>query len=98
MLCTTASTMRDFTLGQLSMSIGLVELGYEADTCCTLVPYPTGRISKPYYWLLRSFAPTGNGQTAKWCWQGQKYLRSEEHTSELQSLTNIVCSLLLEKQ
>ncbi len=78
MLCTTASTMRDFTLGQLSMSIGLVELGYEADTCCTLVPYPTGRISKPYYWLLRSFAPTGNGQTAKWCWQGQKYLRYQE--------------------
>src|SRR5438046_4475412 len=26
------------------------------------------------------------------------YLRSEEHTSELQSLTNIVCRLLLEKK
>src|ERR1019366_5567833 len=33
-------------------------------------------------------------------WQAQKrfyLLRSEEHTSELQSLTNLVCSLLLEK-
>src|SRR5438093_6917051 len=26
-----------------------------------------------------------------------KWLRSEEHTSELQSLTNLVCRLLLEK-
>src|SRR5438093_7489739 len=28
----------------------------------------------------------------------EKSLRSEEHTSELQSLTNIVCRLLLEKK
>src|SRR5437016_11335954 len=28
----------------------------------------------------------------------QDYLRSEEHTSELQSLTNLVCRLLLEKK
>src|SRR5438046_8398665 len=27
-----------------------------------------------------------------------KWLRSEEHTSELQSLTNLVCRLLLEKK
>src|ERR1019366_8448612 len=27
-----------------------------------------------------------------------KYIRSEEHTSELQSLTNLVCRLLLEKK
>src|SRR5437016_10252762 len=27
-----------------------------------------------------------------------RYLRSEEHTSELQSLTNLVCRLLLEKK
>src|SRR5437016_10988324 len=28
----------------------------------------------------------------------QVYFRSEEHTSELQSLTNLVCRLLLEKK
>src|SRR5438046_8136878 len=28
----------------------------------------------------------------------REYLRSEEHTSELQSLTNLVCRLLLEKK
>src|SRR5262249_62280198 len=29
---------------------------------------------------------------------GRECLRSEEHTSELQSLTNLVCRLLLEKK
>src|SRR5437016_10211456 len=29
---------------------------------------------------------------------GSKRIRSEEHTSELQSLTNLVCRLLLEKK
>src|SRR5438046_8040516 len=29
---------------------------------------------------------------------GRIFLRSEEHTSELQSLTNLVCRLLLEKK
>src|SRR5438093_5407385 len=29
---------------------------------------------------------------------GSRHCRSEEHTSELQSLTNIVCRLLLEKK
>src|SRR5258706_10182116 len=29
---------------------------------------------------------------------GTQYERSEEHTSELQSLTNLVCRLLLEKK
>src|SRR5438093_10171360 len=33
------------------------------------------------------------------CWNWQAiYDRSEEHTSELQSLTNLVCRLLLEKK
>jgi len=31
-------------------------------------------------------------------WQAIYFLRSEEHTSELQSLTNLVCRLLLEKK
>src|SRR5438093_11516093 len=35
-------------------------------------------------------APAGRSRTARW--------RSEEHTSELQSLTNLVCRLLLEKK
>src|SRR5437016_14660189 len=30
--------------------------------------------------------------------QQQRHVRSEEHTSELQSLTNLVCRLLLEKK
>src|SRR5438046_7106679 len=31
-------------------------------------------------------------------WCDGKFARSEEHTSELQSLTNLVCRLLLEKK
>src|SRR5690606_42124668 len=31
-------------------------------------------------------------------WQGEALLRSEEHTSELQSRENLVCRLLLEKK
>src|SRR2546427_10742096 len=31
-------------------------------------------------------------------WHGSFYLRSEEHTSELQSQSNLVCRLLLEKK
>src|SRR5262249_62183278 len=30
--------------------------------------------------------------------RGDEHVRSEEHTSELQSLTNLVCRLLLEKK
>src|SRR5258706_2892624 len=37
----------------------------------------------------------GNGGQAH---RGQRECRSEEHTSELQSLTNLVCRLLLEKK
>src|SRR5258705_4876971 len=32
------------------------------------------------------------------CWISKRALRSEEHTSELQSLRHLVCRLLLEKK
>src|SRR2546427_2313532 len=35
---------------------------------------------------------------AGWCTEPSVRLRSEEHTSELQSQSNIVCRLLLEKK
>src|SRR5262249_60075764 len=35
------------------------------------------------------------GRTRRW---RQRHRRSEEHTSELQSLTNLVCRLLVEKK
>src|ERR1019366_10610059 len=34
----------------------------------------------------------------RWLWDRRLSPRSEEHTSELQSLTNLVCRLLLEKK
>src|SRR5437016_7541820 len=47
--------------------------------------------------LIRSNESTDKLCTFKpWAWS--VYWRSEEHTSELQSLTNLVCRLLLEKK
>src|SRR5438046_4277469 len=57
----------------------------------------------PYTTLFRSYAQQ-NGLDASRTWVAllpgsrRKEVRSEEHTSELQSLTNLVCRLLLEKK
>src|SRR5438093_7120474 len=45
---------------------------------------------EPRVHLLRRPGKLGLGRLSRW--------RSEEHTSELQSLTNLVCRLLLEKK
>src|ERR1019366_9611530 len=43
-------------------------------------------------------AKNGEGRRAYYVYVRQGIHRSEEHTSELQSLTNLVCRLLLEKK
>src|ERR1039458_2587791 len=53
----------------------------------------------PYATLFRSIVPFGNevfNGTAI-CALAKRYARSEEHTSELQSLRHLVCRLLLDK-
>src|ERR1019366_9817043 len=57
----------------------------------TLFPYTTLFRSRRARRLARS---NGTSRT----WQLPCAARSEEHTSELQSLTNLVCPLLLEKK
>src|SRR5262249_58420099 len=58
----------------------------------------------PYTTLFRSIAralddPRGAPRVLLAGPEGEKHARrSEEHTSELQSLTNLVCRLLLEKK
>src|SRR2546427_993921 len=55
----------------------------------------------PYTTLFRSLTDYGKGRIAYVPWDvGGLYfrLRSEEHTSELQSQSNLVCRLLLEKK
>src|SRR5437016_11486346 len=61
----------------------------------------------PYTTLFRSIASCScctfgsvAGSTPRLCASvtASAYSRSEEHTSELQSLTNLVCRLLLEKK
>src|SRR2546430_11848303 len=52
----------------------------------------------PYTTLFRS-APATNPRAGKGCKsQPRRGCRSEEHTSELQSQSNLVCRLLLEKK
>src|SRR2546430_13112039 len=63
----------------------------------TLFPYTTLFRSR-----MLSVAVRGDGGDLRaglygWTWGGCGY-RSEEHTSELQSQSNIVCRLLLEKK
>src|SRR5438093_7465168 len=68
----------------------------------TLFPYTT------LFRSLRRLQPASTGPTADQPGlhasvaierpRGRYALRSEEHTSELQSLTNLVCRLLLEKK
>src|SRR5438093_4425851 len=52
----------------------------------------------PYTTLFRSHAGTACGGTVPHPQLSPPPARSEEHTSELQSLTNLVCRLLLEKK
>src|SRR5438093_4388345 len=52
----------------------------------------------PYTTLFRSVTANVHG-TPRQAWSASTTgWRSEEHTSELQSLTNLVCRLLLEKK
>src|SRR5438093_5806756 len=76
-----------------------------------MIPRPPRSTLFPYTTLFRSAeAGTGDGQTKQRSrasggqtihlapGERRVWTRSEEHTSELQSLTNLVCRLLLEKK
>src|SRR5690606_41984878 len=54
---------------------------------CTCTPEPPRPRRR---WRARTCAPS--------TWTARRFLRSEEHTSELQSRENLVCRLLLEKK
>src|SRR5829696_10516347 len=64
---------------------------------------PTAARSRVLLFLVVSFAPflviaPLIGPVIDRAAGGRRTVRSEEHTSELQSLTNLVCRLLLEKK
>src|SRR5262249_59416798 len=61
----------------------------------TLFPYTTLFRSHAIGNLLTLTIPAG---TTTYTYDSLNRMRSEEHTSELQSLTNLVCRLLLEKK
>src|SRR5205823_13768331 len=66
------------------------------------VAYPTSmQLAERNEWKLATVLPRADGPLAV-AWYGilllRGVLRSEEHTSELQSLAYLVCRLLLEKK
>src|SRR2546427_1398816 len=67
----------------------------------TLFPYTT-LFRSPRLLAARDVAPpAGRGRCAlpsRWRSWSSRWWRSEEHTSELQSQSNLVCRLLLEKK
>src|SRR2546430_6732197 len=54
-------------------------------------------ISVRFCWSLNEADVNGRGPAAS-KWNNSRSFRSEEHTSELQSQSNLVCRLLLEKK
>src|SRR5205823_11690307 len=65
-----------------------------------MLPRPPLSTLFPYTTLFRSFWALNFRllRTTRRSKRSRKYLRSEEHTSELQSLAYLVCRLLLEKK
>src|SRR2546430_13528249 len=62
----------------------------------TLFPYTTLYRSESRRMSLSACSsPSSPAKAAVWAWA---FPRSEEHTSELQSQSNLVCRLLLEKK
>src|SRR2546430_5687424 len=61
----------------------------------TLFPYTTLFRSLAFLKARRSMMGAPEN---RWVPPGHLYFRSEEHTSELQSQSNLVCRLLLEKK
>ena len=84
-----------------------IERGMSFKEVCTILGEPAFRdLNKEgEAWTFRAYTPAGWSAVKVWFKDGKvdemkSYLedRSEEHTSELQSLTNLVCLLLLEKK
>src|SRR2546427_7509793 len=68
---------------------------FDEKVCCTFIGLIGGGQSIQDYTQNR--VSLRNDETySGWQWAGQH--RSEEHTSELQSQSNLVCRLLLEKK
>src|SRR5687767_15649759 len=70
-----------------------------------MIRRPPGSTLFPYTTLFRSSDAMRSATTCSRCcakttcaWSRSRRLRSEEHTSELQSLAYLVCRLLLEKK
>src|SRR2546427_4777167 len=62
----------------------------------TLFPYTT--LFRSAWSPAERWPDAASFRRALWRTRTRRYVRSEEHTSELQSQSNLVCRLLLEKK
>src|SRR5437870_8466483 len=70
----------------------------EAANLAHLVPQVLAQDPRLDILIVDDNSPDGTGQLAEALRQKEPRLRSEEHTSELQSRGHLVCRLLLEKK
>src|SRR5690554_7487051 len=64
---------------------------------CTPITPVTHHTSQPRF-ACATFQDSPSASSRQHCYQCRPCLRSEEHTSELQSRPHLVCRLLLEKK
>src|SRR5688572_32452455 len=87
-----------------SIVVGVLSLALTAFPAAQSdAPYGTDKVTILGNALNMSNTATGANQTIRinidrWSTPSQRQHRSEEHTSELQSQSNLVCRLLLEKK
>src|SRR5437016_6689350 len=74
----------------IAIEVHLLPLGVDFMFAVSTIPLGDGRV---LVHVLDDLAPADAGVV-----RAEGDYRSEEHTSELQSLTNLVCRLLLEKK
>src|SRR5438132_6618891 len=72
--------------------------GYFATSCWPRASWPARSLSKPFR-VIWIWSRSASDAPAAFCSASARLvLRSEEHTSELQSHSDLVCRLLLEKK
>src|SRR5258706_9814580 len=88
--------------GSNALSSAIPDFRFDFDKPCLLrrgLPAPDGLNRYQFVGVYERHPPSLEcRRTPSSRFRGTRGLRSEEHTSELQSLTNLVCRLLLEKK
>src|SRR5258706_8042392 len=92
------STLFPYTTLFRSQFVFGIQFPWIQDVGKFLQPFAAVRFSRSQLLCLNLFREGPTDLCLLSFWIAKVFVRSEEHTSELQSLTNLVCRLLLEKK